>query len=103
MVDGAGEDGTDSGLPAEQKRARHMQGKRKKRRLCDKFVATGVCKFGDSCKFSHDIKEATKQTEVTAQNGDVSKLLENGSAESEQKRKSETDPIAVVDATMVPL
>ena len=53
--------GSDSSLPAEQKRARAMQGKRKKQRACDKFVTTGACKFGDRCKFSHDVTEAAQQ------------------------------------------
>ena len=66
----------DSSLPSEQKRARHMQGKRTKKRSCDKFLSTGSCKFGDRCKFSHDVNEASKQADGSEQKDD-SAVLDN--------------------------
>ncbi len=41
-------------LPAQQKRAKLLQGRRKKKRPCEKLMQTGHCRFGERCKFSHD-------------------------------------------------
>ena len=83
-------DGVDSGLPSEQKRARQLQGKRKKKRACDKFVASGMCKFGDSCKFSHDTHGAARPANGEEQKRDEIALRESGHGEHETERKAET-------------
>ena len=50
-------DGVDDSLPAQQKRAKLMQGWKKKKRPCERFFSAGHCRFGDNCKFSHEPRQ----------------------------------------------
>ena len=53
-------------LPAMQKRAKLLQGRRKKKRPCEKLVQTGHCRFGDRCKFSHDPERIASEAHPTS-------------------------------------
>ena len=54
----------DDSIPVQQKRAKLMQGWKKKKRPCDRFFSTGFCRFGDNCKFSHVAQPLTAAEEL---------------------------------------
>ena len=72
-----------------------MQGKRKKKRPCDKFVTTGVCKFGDRCKFSHDVSDLTKRADGDEVKQDATAGQHNGHGEDSEQKIDRDDEASI--------